>query len=49
MKDETLNDPISAANNMELLQMSFDNIIWLFYNHSNEKLYVYELQELDIA
>ena len=25
--------------------MSYDNCMWLFYNHANERMYVYELQE----
>ena len=27
--------------------MSYDNRMWLFYNHANEKMYVYELKEID--
>ena len=37
---------ITCANKMELLQMSYDNQMWLFFNHLTERMYVYELKEI---
>ena len=37
---------ITSANKMELLQMSYDNEMWLFFNHLTERMHVYEFKEI---
>ena len=46
-KEKEKPPPLAESNKMELLQMSYDNKYFLFYNRMLDKILVYELKEVE--